>query len=195
MRHPSPDKQRLAFEHLFRETRTDLLAYLMRRACSIDDAADLLSETYLIAWRRLDAIPPGDEARPWLYGVARNLLMKNAGRSRTRNHLAERLAQELRAAPTERSSDEAQSAMLRQALHALPERDRELLTLATWEGLDPRQIAIVVGATPNAVRVRLHRARARLRGQLETPPPSPRSSAVAADGKPPVERFSLPRPT
>lgn len=154
-----------AFEQLFRDTRTDLFAYLVRRSSSAEDAADVLAETYLIAWRKLDAIPKGDRARMWLFGVARNLLLKGADRRRSGHALVDRLAGELRSATHSQADDEPSNA-LRAALAALPERDREILTLTAWEGLSPRQIAVVMGTPANVVRVRLHRARARLKREL-----------------------------
>jgi DNA-directed RNA polymerase specialized sigma24 family protein len=72
------------FEQLYRETRTDLLAYIVRRSQSAADAADVLAE---IAWQKLDAIPPGERARLWLFGVARKLLMAGGRRSRSRSAL------------------------------------------------------------------------------------------------------------
>jgi RNA polymerase sigma-70 factor, ECF subfamily len=155
-----------AFEQLFRDTRTDLLAYIVRRSVSAEDAADVLAETYLIAWRKLDAIPSGDRARMWLFGVARNLLLKGAGRRRSNDALVERLAAELRNALPAHSAIDERGQRLRGALATLPERDREILTLTAWEGLTPKQIALVLGMSANVVRVRLHRARARLKLQL-----------------------------
>jgi RNA polymerase sigma factor (sigma-70 family) len=165
----SPDA-RAAFEQLFRDTRTDLLAYLVRRSQSAEDAADVLAETYLIAWQKLDAIPTGERARLWLFGVARNLLMKGATRRRSRHALVERLAGELRSAhpPQDRVEDE-RSIALRVALAALPQREREIVLLTAWEGLTPKQIAAVTGTPVNVVRVRLHRARARLKRELAPP--------------------------
>lgn len=155
------------FEELFRRTRGDLLRYLVRRAGNPDEAADLLAETYLIAWRRLDALPAGDEARLWLYGVARNLLRKRASRSRTADALVERLAVELRAAQqAHEAAADVRTHRVVAALAQLGEQDREILTLTAWEGLTPREIAAVVGMSPNRVRVRLHRARARLGARL-----------------------------
>ena len=161
---------RAGFEQLFRDTRTDLLAYIMRRSQSPDDAADVLAETYLIAWQKLDAIPTGERARLWLFGVARNLLLKGASRRRSRHALVARLADELRSAhPPHASVEDGRSSALRAALAALPERDREILMLTAWEGLTPKQIAAVVGAPVNIVRVRLHRARTRLKRDLTSP--------------------------
>jgi RNA polymerase sigma-70 factor (ECF subfamily) len=163
----SHQESRAAFERLFRETRGELLAYVARRSRSAEDAADVLAETYLIAWQKLGVIPPGDRARLWLFGVARNLLLKGASRRRCGDVLVDRLAGELRRAHAVRTTlDDERADALRAALAALPERDREILTLMAWEGLTPRQIAAVMGSSANVVRVRLHRARARLKRQL-----------------------------
>lgn len=166
MKRPSPGEERLAFEQLFRETRQDLLAYLVRRSPRAEDAADTLAETYLIAGRRFDAIPQGDGARLWLFGVARNLLRKGATRHRVQSALVERLAHELEASAPQ-PVDDARADALRAALAALPARQREVVLLTAWEGLTPKQIATVTGTPVNLVRVRLHRARNRLRHDLE----------------------------
>jgi RNA polymerase sigma factor (sigma-70 family) len=158
---------RSAFEELYRCTRTDLLAYIMRRAQSAEDAADVLAETYLVAWQKLDAIPAGERARLWLFGVARNLLLKSARRHRSRHALVERLAGELRSAyPSPAPAEDERSAALYAALAALPECQREIVMLTAWEALTPKQIAAVTGTPVNIVRVRLHRARRRLKGDL-----------------------------
>lgn len=178
----APDA-RAGFEQLFRDTRTDLLAYVMRRSQSAEDAADVLAETYLIAWQKLDAIPSGERARLWLFGVARNLLLKGASRHRSRHALVERLAGELRRAhPPPAPVEDERSSALHVALGALPERDREILMLTAWEGLTPKQIAVVVGIPVNLVRVRLHRARTRLKRDLTNPRPpiAPRAGYAAA---------------
>lgn len=164
MRRLSPGEEQLAFEQLFRETRQDLLAYLVRRSPRAEDAADTLAETYLIAWRRFDAIPEGDAARLWLFGVARNLLLKGATLHRVQGALVERLAHELQASEP---VDDARADALRAAVAALPARHREVVLLTAWEGLTPKQIATVTGTPVNLVRVRLHRARNRLKHELE----------------------------
>jgi len=171
---------RAGFEQLFRETRMDLLAYIMRRSPTAEDAADVLAEAYLIAWRKFDGIPTGERARLWLFGVARNLLMKGASQRRSRQTLVERLAGELRSAhPPHNPVDDERASALRAALAELPARDRELVMLTAWEGLTPKQIATVVGTPVNVVRVRLHRARARLTRDLASPQrPAPTSSSV-----------------
>lgn len=154
------------FARLFNETRADLLAYAMRRAMSPEDAADVLAETFLIAWRKLDSIPPRPESRLWLFGVARNVLRQGACRERALDVVVQRLAQELRQAGTSTLGPDEGSPRLRAALKALPDPQQEVILLTAWERLTPRDIAAVTGTPVNLVRVRLHRARARLQREL-----------------------------
>ncbi len=169
-----------AFAELFRSTRSDLLRYLLRRTTDAEEAADLLAETYATAWRKLEAIPAGDQARLWLFGVARNLLLRSARRQRVADALVDRLAGELRAAGPPAPSDD-RALRLRTALAELTERDREILTLSAWEGLAPREIAKVMRTSPNAVRIRLHRARKQLGSRLSATPAADLAAPRDAD--------------
>jgi len=65
---------RLAFDRLYDTHARAVLAYALRRTASADDAEDAASETFIVAWRRLDRVPGVDEALPWLFGVARKVL-------------------------------------------------------------------------------------------------------------------------
>ena len=145
-------------EALFPDTRAPLLAYLTRRA-QLDDAADLLAEVYLIAWRRRADLPPGDERRLWLYGVARRLLAEHHRHSLRRVDAQEEAGDAF--TPDSQNGDDRGEAV-RRALESLSDVDRELITLTTWEGLSPADAGRVVGITAGTARVRLHRARARL---------------------------------
>jgi RNA polymerase sigma-70 factor (ECF subfamily) len=138
----------------------------MRRAPDPQDAADLLADVYLVAWRRRDCLPPDDEQRPWLFGVARKLLANHRRRIDRAEGVTDALATELARAVLPPDPD-GHSAVLRAALATLGEDDRELLMLAAWEGLTPAEIAIATGRAAGTVRVRLHRARARLRQALQ----------------------------
>src|SRR3954452_6184076 len=62
------------FRRLYKEHGREILAYALRRADGAEDAADVVAETFLVAWRRLEDVPPGAQARLWLYGVARRAL-------------------------------------------------------------------------------------------------------------------------
>jgi RNA polymerase sigma factor (sigma-70 family) len=179
------EEREARFERLFQATRADLLAYSLRRVSSPEEAADVLSETFLIAWRKLDTVPPGDEARLWLFGVARNVLRRGATRQRALQVGVERLAAELsEAVSTGVPGEEERSPRLRLALEALPEPQREAILLTAWEGLSPREIAAVTRTPVNLVRVRLHRARSRLRRELaiaEVEAPTRESAASPRD--------------
>jgi DNA-directed RNA polymerase specialized sigma24 family protein len=80
---------------LFADTEHELLAYVLRRVDRGEDAADVVAETFLVAWRRMDRVPEGDEARLWLYGVARRQLANQRRGELRRSRLAERLRAEL----------------------------------------------------------------------------------------------------
>jgi RNA polymerase sigma-70 factor (ECF subfamily) len=163
--------ERARFEALYAATREPILAFLLRRVDQPEDAADLLAEVYLVAWRRLDDVPAGDGGRMWLYGVARRMVANHRRGDRRRGALADQLAATLRTAPLAGDHDHGPLAA---ALARLPEADRELIALHAWDGLAPAEIAAVVGARAATVRVRLHRARTRLARLLEEEPrPAP----------------------
>jgi len=176
------------FETIYRETRQSLLAYLLRRTGSTDDAADLLSEVYLVAWRRMRHVPADEGARLWLFGVARRLLANQRRRARTAADLAVALERSLVSHDPSVQSGIA-AGEVAAALRELAPADRELLMLSGWEGLTPAEIGIVVSRPAPLVRVRLHRARARLRAKLD-------ERASAPGGEHPVApRPSLEQPS
>lgn len=153
------------FSDLYRDHARGLLGYALRRSPDPDDAADVVAETFLIAWRRLGEVPVGAEARPWLYGTARHVLANQGRGARRRDRLTERLREELRQQLPVVSQAQNGSAFL-EALVGLGEADRELLMLIGWEELTPTQAAQALGISPFAARTRLHRARRRLRAEL-----------------------------
>ncbi|GAA3166058.1 sigma-70 family RNA polymerase sigma factor [Nonomuraea salmonea] len=138
--------------------------YAARRTGSPDDAADVISETFLTAWRRIGDVPEGEEALLWLYGVARRVLANQQRGASRRAALTERLRAELAA---DRPAGSVDLDHVRAAFDALSERDREVLALACWEDLTGQQIAKVLKCTPIVARTRLHRARKRMAAALE----------------------------
>jgi RNA polymerase sigma-70 factor (ECF subfamily) len=158
-------EERLA--SLYAEHGREVLAYALRRTPGPEDAADVVAETFLIAWRRLADVPAGDDARLWLYGVARRVLANQRRGERRRLRLGERLRSELPAMLAEHAPPSGERSAVLTALSRLDEADRELLLLVGWEGLEPAQVARVVGGSVVAVRSRLHRARHRLRTAME----------------------------
>jgi RNA polymerase sigma factor (sigma-70 family) len=121
-----------------------------------------------VAWRRIDVVPAGAEARPWLYGVARKVLSNHHRGDRRRHRLSERVAAQM--SPTVVPSISVEDGPDREAIAAafsqLREDDQELLRLVGWEQLDRDEIAEIVGVSRAVVRVRLHRARRRFEKAL-----------------------------
>lgn len=171
-----------------REVQDPLWRYLVRRT-DRDTAADVLADALTVIWRRLDDLPrePADRypgAGPdshsgarlaWCYAVARNCLA-NAHRATRRRHalVARILLLDPPATSGGGAADRAEpdsapgAEAVNDALARLSPEDRELLRLWAWEELPPRQLAVVLGITPNAASIRLHRARSRLREILLT---------------------------
>jgi RNA polymerase sigma-70 factor, ECF subfamily len=160
----SSDRQR-RFEAVYYEHYRPILGYLLRRTDNPDDAADVLGEVFLTAWRRLDDVPEDTEARLWLYGVARRVLANHRRGQRRRTALTERLRADLAGSYRPPESG-AELDRITAAFRRLPSAERELLSLAAWEGLDNGQIATVLGCSRNAVRIRLFRARRRFTAEL-----------------------------
>lgn len=157
-----------AFEALYAAHRRQVVAYCLRRA-SRADAHEAADETLLIAWRRLDDIPEGQE-RAWLYGVAYRVLANQHRGERRRRRLQARLGQ-LRSDPVAGPEVDVMRSEERDlvlaALHRLRPADQEVLRLATWEELAHDELGIALDCEPAAARQRLHRARERLVQELE----------------------------
>jgi RNA polymerase sigma factor (sigma-70 family) len=160
------DDRTARFEALYAATFAPVLGYALRRCDGPEDAADVAAETFTVAWRRMDAIPDGEQARLWLYGVARNVLANHRRGLARRHDLSAALAAEVSQRHEPSAEDSAGLGTIGEVFRALPEVDRELLSLVAWEGLDPGGIATVLGCSRNAVRIRLHRARRRLAARL-----------------------------
>lgn len=158
----SPEER---FAALFNRTHRPLLAYAVRRVTNPADAADIVAETFLVAWRRLDEVPPDEQARPWLFGVARRVLANCYRGEHRRLALGERLRMSLHEVVP---APEARGTVVELAMERLSVDDRELLRLVAWEALAREEIAMVLQISRATVRVRLHRARRRLLAELQT---------------------------
>ena len=155
------------FEGIFHACYSRVLGYAIRRTDDRAAAEDVVSETFLIAWRRFDAVPA--DALPWLLGVARKVLANQrraAGRRAPDGPLVplEAVADpDPRAAVADLVADRQAFAA---AFAALGPGDREVLALVNWDGLAAREAATVLGCTPATFYLRLHRARRRLLKEL-----------------------------
>lgn len=160
------DERTAGFEALYTANFSSILGYVVRRCENPEDAADVVAETFAVAWRRSDAVPAGEEARLWLYGVARKVLANHRRGLAGRRGLTEALAADVAELYTPSAEDSAETGTLGAVFRGLPDDDRELLSLVAWEGLDHGELAEVLGCSRNAVRIRLHRARKRLASAL-----------------------------
>jgi RNA polymerase sigma-70 factor (ECF subfamily) len=160
---PSGDhvRERL-FDRLYEDHVEAVRRYAWRRDPAFVD--DIVAETFLVAWRRLDEVPASPRA--WLIGVARNARLNLRRATRRQRAVADRLADTSpRAAEAEAPA--IVSEIVAAALARLPERDREVLTLSVWDDLDRAAIAEALGCSRANVSVRLHRARRRFAAEVE----------------------------
>jgi RNA polymerase sigma-70 factor (ECF subfamily) len=161
---PQMDERKAGFEATFDATYEAICGYVLRRCSSPHDAADVVAETFAIAWRRVDEMPTGDAARLWLYGVARRVLANHWREERRRRLRSTELRDEFAAL----IGDPLDASIIATAFRELSDLDREILGLFAWEGLDRDAIASVLGCSRSTVRVRLHRARTRFSRALRT---------------------------
>jgi RNA polymerase sigma-70 factor (ECF subfamily) len=145
------------FEGVFSAHSTAVYRYFRRRA-ALDDAEDLTADVLATAWRRREDVPEGAEL-PWLYRTAGFVLANH--RRKGRPVPVEDVPEEVD------DADPAQLAVidddLRAVLTALSPRDRRILLLHAWEGLDGDQLAAALGIGRGGADAALSRARARLR--------------------------------
>lgn len=143
----------------------DLLAYFTRRVIPGEDAADCVSETLLVLWRRRENLPTHrSEARAWAFGIAHRVLLTH-GRGRVRQtNLTAKLRDSIAATPP--GAHDPRTEELRNELARLSRRDRELIALVAWEGFPLVDAAAILQITPETARARYSRARRRLRAAL-----------------------------
>ena len=136
----------------------ELLSFFRRRTTNPEDAADLLAECFLVAWRRRRQVP-GDsrEALMWMYGVASNVL-RNARRTK---HRHDALVERLRSTHEEAHSP-AELPEVTDAIARLPSDQSEIVRLVHWEGFSVVEAATVLGLSESTARGRYQRARTRL---------------------------------
>jgi RNA polymerase sigma-70 factor (ECF subfamily) len=173
---PQPDEH---FTAVYQAHYRQVYAYAVTRA-GRQLADEVVAETFLVAWRRLPALPKATPL-PWLLAVARNVV----GERYRAEERQRAVAAEMRAWITEEelsvadvADGVAERAGVLNALAQLSDDDRELLTLVAWQGLAPSHAARVLGCSTATYYVRLHRARRHLK------------DAVAA-----AAEVELPRPT
>jgi RNA polymerase sigma factor (sigma-70 family) len=159
------------FATLFDRHAPHIYRYLARRA-GRQDADDLVAETFLAAFAKRDRYDLRyADARPWLYGIATNLLNQHHRRAARQTRIAQSAASEpeLPGHADRVAADvtaQAMRGLLADALAALPAGDRDVLLLIAWEQLTYQEVARALAIPVGTVRSRLHRARATLRRAL-----------------------------
>jgi RNA polymerase sigma-70 factor (ECF subfamily) len=146
------------FVSLYEAHAPSVKAYALRRS-DPDVADDIVSETFMVAWRRSEDIPP--EPRAWLLGVARRVLANQRRSGTRRQALVRRMSERESAFDSRDPSDTVDDGAAVRALERLRPGDREILMLIAWDELSNDEAAEVLGITRNAFAVRLHRARRR----------------------------------
>lgn len=157
-----PASPEARFHALFARHYPAVFGYAARRL-GRDEAGDAAAEVFTVAWRRIGGVPDEPATLPWLYGVARKVVANQERAARRRLRLQAKAA----ALPGGTMPEPGTTGLdVEAALMRLRIGDREILRLAAWEELAPGEIAAVLGCSPNAAAVRLHRARQRLAGEL-----------------------------
>jgi RNA polymerase sigma-70 factor, ECF subfamily len=165
----APDPER-TFSALYHAVYPDLLAFVQRRAPA-SRAEDVVADSLLVAWRRLEELPPvADDARAWVFGITRHVLLNERRGERRSRALGVRLAE---TSTLDQADPEIEATLSRldlaRAWRLLSAIHQEALALAVLEGLRAPQAAAVLGISPVAFRLRLTRARRALRLHLDHP--------------------------
>jgi RNA polymerase sigma-70 factor (ECF subfamily) len=150
--------ERDRFDELWSKYAGSIYAYAARRVGRVD-ADEIVAEVFAVAWRRINDVP--EHPLPWLYGVGRNVIREHYRSAQRRARLQETLDQQWMTA-----SGFDQTPAVLEALLDLDDSDQEILRLVAWEQLSPQEAAEVLGVNGAALRMRLTRARRRLRTAL-----------------------------
>jgi RNA polymerase sigma-70 factor (ECF subfamily) len=162
------------FEALFRAAYPAVRRYAFHRGVTGADADDLAAETFVVAWRRLDAVPHDDPV-PWLLRVAANIQRNRARSGRRYEAMVGRLPVPVSGLPPSETADIGHAVL--DAMESLGDDDQEILRLVAWDGLTPQEAAGVLGTSGGVARLRLHRARKRLAALLADRPAPKRAHA------------------
>jgi RNA polymerase sigma factor (sigma-70 family) len=152
------------FVDFVRSQHAALVAHV-ERVYPGSDTDSIVNGTFAVAWRRFDSID-ADSARAWLRATARHLVL-NSSRSERRQHALRNRAERMHAGPSQVDAphgpahDEVQLVLA--ALDTLSPADQDVLRMCAFEELSNDELGQILGITVNAAKVRLSRARARLR--------------------------------
>ena len=161
------DQRELRFRDLYQANFRPVQGYAVNRLGAADDVPDVVAEVFTIAWRRLADIPPPPADRFWLYGTARRVIARrHRSAGRLRNLLGRLAAERYPAQQSPAGAIDPVTEHVLAALATLKAADREALLLVHWEQLSYAEAAQVLGCSANAVGIRVHKAKARMRALL-----------------------------
>jgi RNA polymerase sigma factor (sigma-70 family) len=170
-RDPNWEHREQRFSSLYREHYRSVQAYAVRRVESQADAADVVADVFATTWRRLPEVPDPPADLLWLYGVARRVV---AGKRRSAMRMHNLIARlQATAVPASTVTGDQVTDRVLDAVATLRLVEREAIALVHWEQLSHAEAAQVLGCSENAVAIRVHRARTRLRQVLAEPEPAP----------------------
>lgn len=149
------------------EQHVEQVARYVSRRTSVTEVQDVVAETFLTAWRRIEELPI--DPVPWLFVTARNVIANRHRADQRRRTLGDKLTGEFMASGYGESPGDSSDVdqQLLTAIARLPEAEREAFMLVAWDGLDARRASRASGCTPATLRMRLHRARRKLKEQIE----------------------------
>ena len=159
------------FSLLFRQHYAQIVAFARRRV-GPDACQEIAAETFLVAWRRFESVP--ETALPWLYQVASFTIANHRRREAKTVPYGESTNLDRFMGPFHPDEDYVGDGLITRAFASLSSKDKEVLRLAAWDGLNSAEGAAVLGCSIAAFKVRLHRARSRLAKRLTTPQVEPR---------------------
>ena len=180
----SSDNDRERIRTAFSANSIDLLHFLERRVTNREDAADILGESMLTAWRKVRQLPAEPEAaRMWLFVIARYPLLNDRRRHQRGKELATKLRSEIELArPTPSADSDPMIYEVRDTINALPENMAELVRLVHWDGFSLPAAAELLGISPSTARRRHAQALQELKATLRV-----------ADSAEPARRVTAPR--
>ena len=160
----APGAERQEFDALFEAHYAELRRFVLRRIENHAAAEDVLAETFATAWRRREATP--DPALPWLFGICHKVIANHRRSAKRRVRLINRLGASRTLPGRDPAELLAERTEIGRAFAQLNDSQRDVLRLVAWDGLSAADAAEVLGCTPAAFRVRLHRARSELAKHL-----------------------------
>ena len=160
----APDAVALAFEDLYRSSRDDVFGYVSGLLRDRSAAEDVTAQAFERAFRRRSTFDPKRGThRAWLFGIARNAALDELRRRSRQAELAVETEDEHAVAPDDAAETALTKRLLRDAMAQIPTRDRELIALKYFAGLDNGEIARVIGTSETNAGTKLHRAMEKLR--------------------------------